>query len=76
MSHHCVCRQLGPIAKSLSPVLYNSTLQELARSIIMINDDAFNADNVCDDNVLMMTLMNMVALKTSNVNCDNYDDNV
>ena len=27
--------QLGPIAKSLSPVLYNSTLQELARSMMM-----------------------------------------
>ena len=28
----------------------------------MINDDAFNADNVCDDNVFMMTLMNMMIL--------------
>ena len=78
MSHHCVCRQLGPIAKSLSPVLYNSTLQELARSIIMINDNAFTADDVCDDNVFMMTLMNMLTLKTPspNVNSDNHDGDV
>ena len=25
--------------------------------------------------LIVMTLMNMMALKTSNVNCDNYDDN-
>ena len=35
MNHHRACRQLGPIAQSLSPVLYNSTLQDLARSILM-----------------------------------------
>ena len=41
----------------------------------MINDNAFTADDVCDDNVFMMTLMNMLTLKTPspNVNSDNYD---
>ena len=33
-NHHCARHQLGQIAKSLNPVLHNSTLQQLARSML------------------------------------------
>ena len=33
-NHRCTRHQLGQIAKSLNPLLYNSTLQQLARSML------------------------------------------